>query len=149
MKKLLAVLLTVCLLSTLWTVFAVAEDKPTIVVNTFAQEHEKAMYEEVIKQFEEENNCIVDFRVSGDQYWPELEASLTAGNAPDVFYLGVGDVRKRVWTGAVAALDDYLDVSTLGTIWPEALNLSSTTRKATSWARAKSTACRRTSPPCP
>ena len=123
MKKLLAVLLTVCLLSTLWTVFAVAEDKPTIVVNTFAQEHEKAMYEEVIKQFEEENNCIVDFRVSGDQYWPELEASLTAGNAPDVFYLGVGDVRKRVWTGAVAALDDYLDVSTLDNIWPEALNL--------------------------
>ena len=101
MKKLLAVLLTVCLLSTLWTVFAAAEDKPTIVVNTFAQEHEKAMYEEVIKQFEEENNCIVDFRVSGDQYWPELEASLTAGNAPDVFYLGLADVRKRVERVAV------------------------------------------------
>ena len=106
MKKLLAVLLTVCLLSTLWIAFAAAEDKPTIVVNTFAQEHETAMYEDVIRQFEEENNCIVDFRVSGDQYWPELEASLTAGNAPDVFYLGVGDVRKRVWTGAVAALDE-------------------------------------------
>ena len=123
MKKLLAVLLTVCMLSTLWIAFAAAEDKPTIVVNTFAQEHEKAMYEEVIKQFEEENNCIVDFRVSGDQYWPELEASLTAGNAPDVFYLGLADVRKRVWTEAVAPLDDLLDVSTLNTIWPEALNL--------------------------
>ena len=47
MKKLLAVLLTVCMLSTLWTVFVAAEDKPTIVVNTFAQEHEKAMYEKV------------------------------------------------------------------------------------------------------
>ena len=46
MKKLLAVLLTVCMLSTLWAAIAVADDKPTIVVNTFAQEHEKAMYEE-------------------------------------------------------------------------------------------------------
>lgn len=85
MKKLLAALLTVCMLSVLWTAIAVAEDKPTIVVNTFAQEHEKAMYEEVIRKFEEENNCNVDFRVSGDQYWPELEAALTANNAPDVF----------------------------------------------------------------
>ena len=91
MKKLASVLLALCLVFGTCA-FAAAEDKPTIVVNTFAQEHEKAMYEEVIKQFEEENNCIVDFRVSGDQYWPELEASLTAGNAPDVFYLGLADV---------------------------------------------------------
>ena len=66
MKKLLALLLTVCVIATLYTAVAMADDKPTIIVNTFAQEHEKAMYEEVIKQFEEENNCIVDFRVSGD-----------------------------------------------------------------------------------
>lgn len=123
MKKFTAMFLTVVLLLTMVSVSAMAEDKPTIIVNTFAQEHEKAMYQDVITKFEQENNCIVDFQVSGDQYWPELEASLTAGTAPDVFYLGLGDIRKRVWTEAVAPLDDLLDVSTLNTIWPEALNL--------------------------
>ena len=43
MKKLLALLLTVCVIATLYTAVAMADDKPTIVVNTFAQEHEKAM----------------------------------------------------------------------------------------------------------
>lgn len=125
MKKMLALVLALSVLMTLPIIstVAVAEDVPTIVVNTFAQEHEKAMYEEVIAQFEKDNNCKVDFRVSGDQYWPELEASLTAGTAPDVFYLGLGDIRKRVWSEQVAALDDLLDVETLSAIWPEALNL--------------------------
>lgn len=125
MKKMLALVLALSVLLTMPIIstIAVAEDVPTIVVNTFAQEHEKAMYEEVIAQFEKDNNCKVDFRVSGDQYWPELEASLTAGTAPDVFYLGLGDIRKRVWSEQVAALDELLDVDTLSAIWPEALNL--------------------------
>jgi multiple sugar transport system substrate-binding protein len=97
--------------------------KATITVSVFAQEHEQAMYREVIAKFEEENDCKVNFQVAGDQYWPELEASLTANTAPDVFYMGVGDIKKRVWTGKVEALDELLDTSTLGTIWPEALNL--------------------------
>lgn len=98
-------------------------DKPVLTVSVFAQEHEQAMYKEVLAKFEKENNCSVDFQVAGDQYWPELEAALTANTAPDVFYLGVSDVKKRVWADKVAALDEYLDVDTLGAIWPEALNL--------------------------
>lgn len=97
--------------------------KPTLTVSVFAQEHEQAMYKEVIAKFEEENNCIVDFQVAGDQYWPELEAALTANIAPDVFYLGIGDLKKRVWADKVVALDELLDVSSLDRIWPEALNL--------------------------
>ena len=67
--------------------------KPVLNVSVFAQEHEQAMYREVIKRFEEKFNCTVNFQVAGDQYWPELEAALTANAAPDVFYLGLGDIK--------------------------------------------------------
>lgn len=98
-------------------------EKTELNVSVFAQEHEQAMYKEVIKKFEEKFNCTVNFQVAGDQYWPELEAALTANAAPDVFYLGVGDVKKRVWAEKVVALDGLLDVSSLDKIWPESLNL--------------------------
>lgn len=100
-----------------------AGGKPVLTVSVFAQEHEQVMYKEVIKKFEEENECVVDFQVAGDQYWPELEAALTADTAPDVFYLGVADVKRRLWADKIVALDDLLDVSSLDKIWPEALNL--------------------------
>ena len=99
------------------------EDKPVLNVSVFAQEHEQAMYREVISQFEQKFNCTVNFQVAGDQYWPELEAALTANAAPDVFYLGLGDIKRRVWADKIVALDDLLDVSSLDRIWPEALNL--------------------------
>lgn len=100
-----------------------AGDKPTLTVSVFAQEHEQAMYKEVIAKFEEEKNCTVNFQVAGDQYWPELEAALTANTEPDVFYLGIGDIKKRVWSDKVTPMNDLLDVESLNTIWPEALNL--------------------------
>lgn len=73
----------------------------TLTVSVFAQEHEQAMYKEVIQKFETERNVKVDFQVAGDQYWPELEAALTANTEPDVFYLGLGDIKKRVWADKV------------------------------------------------
>jgi len=97
--------------------------KAVLNVSVFAQEHEQVMYRECIKEFEEKFNCTVNFQVAGDQYWPELEAALTANAAPDVFYLGLGDVKKRVWADKIVALDELLDVSSLDKIWPEALNL--------------------------
>lgn len=97
--------------------------KVTLNVSVFAQEHEQVMYKEVIKKFEEKFNVTVNFQVAGDQYWPELEAALTANTAPDVFYLGLGDIKKRVWADKIVALDSLLDTSTLGKIWPDALNL--------------------------
>lgn len=95
----------------------------TLTVSVFAQEHEQAMYKEVIQKFETDRNVKVDFQVAGDQYWPELEAALTANTEPDVFYLGLGDIKKRVWADKVVPLNDLLDESTLSRIWPEALNL--------------------------
>lgn len=62
--------------------------------------------------------------MAGDQYWPELEAALTANTAPDVFYLGLGDIKKRVWAEKIVPLDDLLDTSSLGKIWPDALDLN-------------------------
>ncbi len=97
--------------------------KKTLSVSVFAQEHEQAIYKEVLKKFEEENNVKVDLKVSGDQYWPELESALTSNSAPDVFFLGVSDVRKRVWTDKVIPLDDLINTEDLSDVWPEALNL--------------------------
>lgn len=121
MKKVLAWVLTLAMV--LGVAGAVAESKPVLTVSVFAQEHEQAMYREVIAKFEQENNVTVDFQVAGDQYWPELEAALTAGTAPDVFYLGTGDIKRRVWTDTVEALNELLEVESLNKIWPEALNL--------------------------
>lgn len=94
-----------------------------LTVGVFAQEHEQAMYREVIEKFETETGYTVEFQVAGDQYWPELEAALTANTAPDVFYLGLGDIKRRVWAEKIVPLNDLLEVSSLDRIWPEALNL--------------------------
>lgn len=99
------------------------DGRPVLTVAVFAQEHEQEMYKQVISQFEEKFNCTVNFQVAGDQYWPELEAALTANTAPDVFYLGLGDIRKRVWADKIIPMDDLLDVNSLNEIWPDALNL--------------------------
>lgn len=98
-------------------------DKTTLNVSVFAQEHEQVMYREIIAKFEQENNCTVNLQVAGDQYWPELEAALTANTAPDVFYLGLGDIKRRVWADKIVAMDDLLDVSSLDKIWSDSLDL--------------------------
>ncbi|MDR1787014.1 MAG: extracellular solute-binding protein [Treponema sp.] len=100
-----------------------AGGKPTLTVGVFAQEHEQVMYREVLKKFEQENNVSVDFQVAGDQYWPELEAALTANTAPDVFYLGIPDIKRRVWAGKVEALDGLLDTALLDVVWKDSLDL--------------------------
>ena len=97
--------------------------KPVLTVSVFAQEHEQAMYRDVIRKFEQDNNVTVDFRVAGDQYWPELEAALTANTAPDVFYLGIPDIKRRVWANKVEPLDSLLDTSSLNKIWADSLDL--------------------------
>jgi multiple sugar transport system substrate-binding protein len=120
----LSLLMAVCIcLTALVTSCKKSESKLVLTVSVFAQEHEQAMYREVIRKFEQDNNITVDFRVAGDQYWPELEAALTANIAPDVFYLGVPDIKRRVWAGKVEPLDDLLDTSSLGKIWADSLDL--------------------------
>ena len=97
--------------------------KESLSVYIFAQEHEQDMYKEVIEKFEEDNNVTVDFEVAGDQYWTELEAALTAGTEPDVFYLNVADVKKRVWADKVTPINELISEDSISEIWPEALNL--------------------------
>ena len=100
-----------------------ATDTPTLRVSVFAQEHEQEMYRQIIEQFEEDNDVEVDFQVAGDQYWPELEAALSANTEPDVFYLGLGDIKRRVWADKITPLNDFIEEESLSRIWPEALNL--------------------------
>ena len=100
-----------------------SDSRTVLTVSVFAQEHEQVMYREVIRKFEQDNGVKVDFRVAGDQYWPELEGALTANIAPDVFYLGIPDIKRRIWAGKVEPLDDLLDISSLNKIWADALNL--------------------------
>jgi multiple sugar transport system substrate-binding protein len=125
MKKVisLALLVTGCVCILLLAAGCERSDRPVLTVSIFAQEHEQRMYREVIRKFENDHNVRVDFRVAGDQYWPELEASLTANLAPDVFYLGLPDIKRRVWAGKVEPLDGLLDISSLDKIWSDALDL--------------------------
>ena len=124
MRKVVLLFAAVCIsLPVLITGCGKGDSRPVLTVSVFAQEHEQVMYREVIKKFEKDNHVKVDFRVAGDQYWPELEAALTANVAPDVFYLGIPDIKRRVWANKVEPLDDLLDTSSLNEIWADALNL--------------------------
>jgi len=76
MKKHLSVILLVLIVASLLAGCGKTEktdvpdtkgNKPVLNVSVFAQEHEQAMYREVISQFEEKFNCTVNFQVAGDQ----------------------------------------------------------------------------------
>ena len=97
------------------------EGDETIHVFLYMQEHEKAIYQKLIDEFVEEHKDQVKevvFEVTTqDEYNQKMIANMTAGDMPDVFYVGPAAVRSYVDNGYVLPLDDYVDQATIDSIW--------------------------------
>ena len=92
-----------------------------IHVFLYMQEHEKKIYEELVKQFVEEHKDEVGevvFEITTqDEYNQKMIANMTANDMPDIFYVGPSAVRSYVDNGYVLPLDDYVDASTIEKVW--------------------------------
>lgn len=83
-------------------------------------EDEKKAYDTAIKAFEAANNCTVKIIVTdADQYTTKLQAAITGGQVPDVFYLEQGSVMAFVTNGVVRDITEYIEgsVANLDNIW--------------------------------
>ncbi len=97
------------------------EGTESIHVFLYMQEHEKAIYQQLIDDFVEEHKDQVKevvFEVTTqDEYNQKMIANMTAGDMPDVFYVGPSAVRSYVDNGYLLPLDDYVDEATISSIW--------------------------------
>ncbi len=97
------------------------EGDESIHVFLYMQEHEKAIYQELIDDFVEEHKDQVKeivFEVTTqDEYNQKMIANMTANDMPDVFYVGPAAVRSYVDNGYLLPLDDYVDEATISSIW--------------------------------
>jgi multiple sugar transport system substrate-binding protein len=82
----------------------------TINILLYMQEHEKKIYSGLIEDFVEEHKDEikeVNFEVTTqDEYGTKMTANMTAGDMPDIFYVGPDSVRSYVDNGYVLPFYD-------------------------------------------
>ena len=82
---------------------------------------EKAAYEEAIARFTEETGTKVDIIVTdADQYGTKLQAAVSGGKVPDVFYIEQSNLQSYVHSGVPMDITDEIAASgvDLDNIWP-------------------------------
>ncbi|MBR3516429.1 MAG: extracellular solute-binding protein, partial [Lachnospiraceae bacterium] len=93
----------------------------TIKVFLYMQEHEKEIYRGLVEQFVADHADEikeVKFEITTqDEYNQKMIANMTAGDLPDVFYVGPAAVRSYVDNGYVLPLDSYVDSATIEKTW--------------------------------
>ena len=90
-----------------------------LTVFIFAQDHEKAIYQSLIDRFMEQTGANVTFEVTtSDEYAAKLLAYKSAGDMPDIFYVGPEAVASNVDDGYLLPLDDYVSADTVNDLWP-------------------------------
>lgn len=136
MKRVIAVGLTTAMLA--GTVLtgcgggddSVAEDgRKNLSVFIFANDHGSAIYKDMIAQFQEDHSdtiAKIDVQITTqEEYSKTLTGMMTAGDLPDVFYVGPESVEQFVENGYIANLQPILDekgISTDGLVAQEALD---------------------------
>lgn len=105
------------------------DGKKNLSVFIFANDHESVVYKNMIKQFEEDHADTigkVDIQITTqEEYSKTLTGMMTAGDLPDVFYVGPESVEQFVENGYIANLQPILEekgISTDGLVAQEALN---------------------------
>lgn len=95
----------------------------------FANDHESAVYKDMIAKFQEEHKdtiANIDIQITTqDEYSKTLTGMMTAGDLPDVFYVGPESVEQFVENGYIENLQPILEekgISTDGLVAQEALN---------------------------
>lgn len=106
-----------------------ADGKKNLSVFIFANDHESVVYKEMIEKFKEDHKdtiANVDIQITTqDEYSKTLTGMMTAGELPDVFYVGPESVEQFVENGYIADLQPILEekgISTDGLVAQEALN---------------------------
>ena len=106
-----------------------ADGKKNLSVFIFANDHESKVYKDMIKKFEEDHKDTigkVDIQITTqEEYSKTLTGMMTAGDLPDVFYVGPEAVEQYVENGYIANLQPILEekgISTDGLVAQEALN---------------------------
>lgn len=98
------------------------EGDEEIDILIYAQEHEKAVYQDLIDQFTQAHKdeiSKVNFEVTTqDEYQTKMTAAMTAGELPDIFYVGPEAVRSYVDNGYVQPLDGLVDEVAVSNLWP-------------------------------
>ena len=88
---------------------SVAEDgRKNLSVFIFANDHESEVYKDMIAKFEEDHKdtiANVDIQITTqEEYSKTLTGMMTAGDLPDVFYVGPESVEQFVENGYIANL---------------------------------------------
>lgn len=90
-----------------------------LTVFIFAQDHEKAVYQSLIDNFTQSTGAKVNFEVTtADEYGTKMIAYKTAGDMPDVFYVGPEAVANNVDEGYLLPLDEYVSQESIDDLWP-------------------------------
>lgn len=88
----------------------------TLSIFVYGNEQEQAIYTNMIKEFEEANNCTVETQYSTqDDYGTTLTGMMTARDLPDVFYVGPESVSQYVDNGYILDLTPVLEEAGLST----------------------------------
>lgn len=106
-----------------------SDGKAKLSVFIFANDHEQVVYKDMINKFKEDHADTisdVDIQITTqDEYSKTLTGMMTAGELPDVFYVGPESVEQFVENGYIANLQPILEekgISTDGLVAQEALN---------------------------
>lgn len=75
---------------------------------------EKTAQAKLVAQFEKKYHIHVNFQVLSGDYNAQLKSRITAGTAPDVFYINSDHIRDYITTGALKRLDYLKKVKGLG-----------------------------------
>ncbi len=85
------------------------EDDKTITVAIW-DNNQLAGLEEIANEWGKENGYNVEFDVLGwDSYWTMLEAGVSGGEMPDVFWMHSNNAQKYEASGVLLPLNDYID----------------------------------------
>lgn len=99
--------------------------KKEITMMLTGNQEEQDAYEQVIKEFEKENDVKVKvIPTDGSQYKTKLQAAISGGNVPDVFWFEQVDFLTYVNNGVLLEMDDYLSdeaKNDIDGIWPMAV----------------------------
>ncbi len=113
MKKLLAAVLTLCLLLTLCAPVALAEEPVTITFAFWDTNQEPGMKAIAEAYMADHPNVKIETQVTPwNEYWTKLEAAAQGGALPDVFWMHSNQFYKYVSAGTLLDLTDLnLDYS--------------------------------------
>lgn len=108
---------------------ATADGKKNLSVFIFANDHESTVYKQMIEDYKESHSDTIENIeiqiTTQEEYSKTLTGMMTAGELPDVFYVGPESVQQFVENGYVAELQpllDELNITTDGLSAQEALN---------------------------